>query len=277
MTVTARPASGARASGSPPVRPLPVAGTIAALSAAALGIATLGTITLIGWIAAPHAGFGAGLPGVLRIAADAWLVAHHAGFALASGRVGMLPLGLVVLPGALLWRAGAAVARATGGYRLRHAGQTALAIAVPYTVIVELCALLGRTSWVTPSPWQAPLAGFTLAIVAGGIGAARAIAPSRGFAGFLRLLPDRPRSVVIGAAGGFCVLIAAGAVLVGASLAVHIHQAARLTADLSPGSVGGVLLVLLQLAFLPNAVLWGTAYAVGPGFSVGAGTIVAPT
>lgn len=144
---------------------------------------------------------GAGLPGVLRTAADAWLVAHHTGFALTSGRVGMLPLGLVVLPGALLWRAGAAVARATGGYRLRHAGQTALAIAVPYTVIAELCALLGRTSWLTPSAWQAPLAGFTITIVAAGIPGHR---DARGVCGgggaTARCVPGTIRPILTGVA-----------------------------------------------------------------------------
>ena len=261
-----------------PVRQLIAAGVVAAASAAALGMATLTTVTLIGWIAAPHvAGLGAGLPGVFRAAVQVWLVAHHAGFGLPTGRVGMLPLGLVVLPGALLARAGAAVARAIDGHRLRHAALAALGLAVPYTVIATLAALLARTDLVQPSVIEAPVTGFLVAFIAGGIGAARVVAPSRGFKGFLRLLPDRPRSLVIGSFGAASVLVIAGAVLTGASLAVHAPTAAKLTADLAPGFVGGILLVLLQIGYLPNAVLWGLSYAVGPGFAIGSGTIVAPT
>lgn len=261
-----------------PPRQLIAAGIVAALSAAALGMATLTTVTLVGWIAAPHvASFGAGLPGVFRSAVQAWLVAHHAGFALPSGRVGMLPLGLVVLPGALLCRAGAAVARAIDGHRLRHAALAALGLAVPYTIIATLAALIARTDLVRPSLVEAPVTGFLVAFIAGGIGAARVVAPSRGFKGFLRLLPERPRSLVTGSFGATAVLVIAGAVLSGASLAWHLGDAARLHGALAPGFVGGILLVLLQLAYLPNAVLWGLAYAVGPGFAVGSGTIVAPT
>jgi hypothetical protein len=44
----------------------------------------------------------------------------------------------------------------------------------------------------------------------------------------------------------------------------------------SRGSTGSALL-LLQLAVVPNAVVWGSSYALGSGFAVGVGTAVAPT
>ena len=89
--------------GARPARPLVVTGAIAACAAAATGLAVLVTLTAIGWITAPHVGIGSGLGGVLRTAALLWLVAHHVGFTVrGAGRIGMLPLGLVLLPGALL-------------------------------------------------------------------------------------------------------------------------------------------------------------------------------
>lgn len=277
MTTTVRPTGifGTGLVESP--RQLFTAGGLAALSAAALGLATLTTVILLGWIAAPHVSLGKGLPGVFRTAVQVWLVAHHAGFDLPGGRVGMLPLGLVVLPGALLCRAGAGVARATGGHRLRHAAQAALGLALPYAAIAGVLSLIGGTGSTHPSVWQSVLTGFLVPFLAGGIGAARVVAPSRGFRGFLRLLPERPRSLTVGSFGAVSVLLAAGAVLAGASLAVHAHDAADLTSRLAPGVIGGILLVLLQIVYLPNAVVWGLAYAVGPGFAVGSGTIVAPT
>ena len=94
-------------------RPLVVTGGIAACAAAASGLAVLITLTAIGWITAPHVGIGTGLGGVLRTAAMLWLVAHHVGFTVrGAGRIGLLPLGLVLLPGALLAVAGRWVVRA---------------------------------------------------------------------------------------------------------------------------------------------------------------------
>jgi hypothetical protein len=38
-----------------------------------------------------------------------------------------------------------------------------------------------------------------------------------------------------------------------------------------------ILLLLVQLAYVPNAVIWAVSYMLGPGFAFGAGTVVAPT
>jgi hypothetical protein len=73
------------------------------------------------------------------------------------------------------------------------------------------------------------------------------------------------------------VLLASGAVLVGAALAVHATQARSLYDVLAPGIIGGLLLLLVEVVYLPNAVIFGMAYAIGPGFAVGAGTSVSPT
>ena len=86
-------------------RPLVLTGALAAAAAAGTGLAILTLLAAIGWVAAPHA--GSGLTAVLRAAGAIWLVGHHVGFTLrGAGRIGLLPLGLVLLPGALLWRAG---------------------------------------------------------------------------------------------------------------------------------------------------------------------------
>ena len=75
-------------------RPLAVTGAIAAFAVAGTGVALLTTLTAIGWITAPHAGLGNGLPGVLRTAITLWLAAHHVAFSLhGAGQIGMLPLG----------------------------------------------------------------------------------------------------------------------------------------------------------------------------------------
>jgi hypothetical protein len=70
-------------------------------------------------------------------------------------------------------------------------------------------------------------------------------------------------------------LIAGAAVLV-TSLWMHLKQVEALHQTLQPGVAGGIALVLLQLAFAPNAIVWSASYALGSGFSVGAGSVIAP-
>jgi hypothetical protein len=254
-------------------RPLVVTGAIAAGAAAGSGLVALTMLVLAGWIAAPHAGLG--LTGVLRTAAALWLVAHHVGFTLhGAGRIGMLPLGLVLLPGALLWRAGRWVVRSGGVARVRHVGYAAVALAVPYALVSGALALSSASRLVAPSPLQAVIAGFLLALVAGGLGGARALAPWRQLAS---LLSVRCRSVIIGSSGALAVLAAAGASLAGASLAAHLGEFRSVNAALEPGLVGAVMLLLAQVAYVPNAIIWAISFMLGPGFAFGSGTVVAPT
>jgi hypothetical protein len=230
-------------------------------------------LVLAGWIAAPHAGVG--LPGVLRTAADLWLVGHHVGFALhGTGRIGMLPLGLVLLPGALLWTAGRWVVRRGQVARLADVGYAALALAVPYGLVAGALALAGQSEQATPSLPQAVLSGFLIALVAGGLGGARALAP---WGRLIHLLSPRSRSVFLGSVGALTVMTAAGAILAGASLSASMGGFRSVDAALAPGLVGGGLLLLVQIAFVPNAVVWSICYTLGPGFAFGTGTVVAPT
>jgi uncharacterized protein DUF6350 len=285
VSVSAEPSLAPDSEGSPgrgdghtpraqPTRPLVVTGGIAACAAAASGLAVLVTLTAVGWITAPHVGIGAGLGGVLRTAATLWLAAHHVGFTVrGAGRIGMLPLGLVLLPGALLAMAGRWVVRTGAVTRLRHVGYAAIALALPYALLSGALAVASRTVVASPSLPQAVVAGFLLALVAGGLGAARGLAP---WSRLASLMPARPRSVVLGMLGSFAILAAAGAVLAGASLAVHLPEVRAASDALAPGPAGAALLLLAQLAYVPNAIVWAIAYILGPGFAFGTGTVVAP-
>ncbi len=81
-----------------------------------------------------------------------------------------------------------------------------------------------------------------------------------------------PRAVL---AAQLAMLVAGAAVLV-TSLWMHLKQVEALHEALQPGVAGGIALLLLQLAFAPNALMWSASYALGSGFSLGAGSVVAP-
>src|SRR5579875_1662426 len=105
-------------------------------------------------------------------------------------------------------------------------------------------------------------------------GSARGLAPWRRLAA--RVAP-RPRSVILGMVAALAVLTACGALLAGASLAVHLTAYRKAVAALSPGAGGSALLLLAGLSYLPNSVIWAIAYMLGPGFSFGTGTAVSPS
>ncbi|WP_157252404.1 DUF6350 family protein [Nonomuraea typhae] len=277
-------------------RPLPVSGMLAAAATLGVGLAVLTTLTLVGWMAAPRGTLGQGLPGVFRTAAQLWLAAHHAGFAISGGRVGLLPLGLLVLPGFLLYKAGRWMAR-DADLRLRlparlpknspkekaHArrraqlllvGQAGVSLAAPYALLAGLIALVAQNDVTQPFIGEALLSHFLLAFVVGVLATARTIGPWRSM---LRLLPERVRALTVGTAVATAIMLAGGLMLVLVALVLNFQDVRALSGQLNTGFVGGVLLLLLQGLYLPNAVVWGMSYIAGPGFAFGTGTLVAPT
>lgn len=255
------------------LRKLLAAGASAACTAAGIGLAVVTMLALAGWIAAPHSGLG--LVGVLRTAAVLWLVGHHVTVQVSgAGEIGMQPLGLVALPGTLLWRAGRSVVRGHRVTGLREAVAVALAVAMPYAALSGGLAVASRSGLAAASIPQALLAAFVIAFVAAGSGAARALAP-RAQVG--ALISARARSVLAGSAAALAVLIAAGAMATALALAGDVQRFNDVYRLLDPGVVGAGLLLLAQFGYLPNAVIWAVAYMLGPGFAVGAGTVAAPT
>ncbi|MCG5220708.1 cell division protein PerM [Streptosporangium soli] len=277
-------------------RPLPVSGMLAAAWTLGVGLAVLTTLTLVGWIAAPSGSLGPGLPGVFRTAAQLWLAAHHAGFAIPGGRVGLLPLGLIVLPAFLLYRAALWMARdadlrlrlparlpkgssrdlATARRRAQLVliAQAGISLAAPYALLAGMIALVARNEITQPHIGEALLSHLILAFLAGSLATARTIGP---WSLMLRLLPERMRALMLGTATALVIMLGAGLVLVLGAIVVNFDQVRELSNSLAPGFVGGLLLLLVQGLYLLNGVVWGMSYIAGPGFAIGTGTLVAPT
>ena len=190
------------------------------------------------------------------------------------GRIGLLPLGLVLLPAVLIERAGRWMTREGHVAGLLEVGPAAMSIALPYALFTGAVALASGTSVATPSLWQAVMMGFLIALLAGGFGAARCLAPWRKLAG---RVPPRPRSVLLGMVAALALLAGFGALLDAISLMVHLSAYKQAVAALNPGIFGSVLLLLASLCYLPNSVIWAIAYMLGPGFSFGIGTAVSPS
>lgn len=268
-----RPAPG-RALGEPsPERSgsIVLAGVTAAVCAAAVGLLAVLVPVVVLWALEPQD--GAPLDAAFRVTADLWLLAQGAGLRVVLGSgahalVGLVPLGLTAPMAALLVRAGR---RATDGrpvVRGRLAFAWAAAIAVPYAIIAGVVAVVSGSGTVSAAPWRAAVGALLLsgACTLAGSSTRRPWADAR--------------AAVAGAVRGSLVavltLLAAGSVLAGASLAVHASAAGAIAHDTGSGVVGSTGLMLVGLALLPNAVVWGLSYTLGTGFAVGAGTSVSP-
>ena len=254
----------------PARQPLEAGLTAAAWSVGA-GLIAIALPVLLVWAADARTGAGAGE--AMRAAGQVWLVAHGVDLRVPAGSLGIVPLGLVLLPLALLVRAGGHIARECRVVRLRDALVLAGAVAGPYAVLAAVVAALARTTAVQPVSWQALLGGLLIGFAGSLAGAMRAadlwptVPP---------LLRQRGVRLLTGTTAALGVLLGAGALVTAGSLLLHLGRARDLAAASAPGLVGGVALLLLGLLLVPNAAIFGAAWLAGPGFAVGVGTTVGP-
>jgi hypothetical protein len=94
---------------------------------------------------------------------------------------------------------------------------------------------------------------------------------------WVRRVPGWVRSVAYGALATFLLLLVASAVLVAVMVMLGLNQAATVMSGLHLAPGDYVMYTLATMAVAPNAVLFGAAYLLGPGFAVGTGTVVSPT
>jgi hypothetical protein len=208
---------------------------------------------------------------VLRTGAAFWLLGHGARLQLPDGTAALLPLGLSVLFALLASRAGAKVARVRpAAVRNRAVLGSGLAVGVPYAVTAALIAAVAGGGGLHVSAGSAALCSFALAVPAAAVGAWRELPSSR-------MVSGPVRAVAAGVAAAGAALIAVCALVAGIALLVHVTDAADLAKPARAGAVGGMGLLLLQAALAPNVMAWTGAYILGPGFAVGAGTIVGPS
>jgi hypothetical protein len=179
-----------------------------------------------------------------------------------------VPWGLTVVTAAMLWRFGGYAAR-----RVTPASSTgpfgvAVVVTLAYALPVLGAAIFLGEPWRAPGRWAAVLLVLLVAAWAGaGARVGRPIGSS-----WPAALARLPRAV----AGAVGVLLLAGTAVLALGLVTGWDRVVDLNAALRAGAAGTALLVVLQASVLPNALVWSGSYALGAGFSMGSGTVVAP-
>ncbi|MFE4718408.1 DUF6350 family protein [Streptomyces sp. NPDC056728] len=264
--------------------------------AAGLGLGSSAVLVMVLWISSPYPDSGPG--GALHAAAALWLLAHGAEVIRTdtlSGTpapIGVAPLLLLVLPVWLLHRAARdAVEGEDDGDAPQMAWWTAwCGVVAGYLLVGGGAAFYASGGELRPS-WPSVTAHLTVvAVAAAGAGIWTAYGrPRTPLPALLRhrldALPDGRREAFVrrllpvaarAAAAGALVLVAGGALVVAASTVWHMGAVRHSFEQMTGVWSGRLAVLLLAAALVPNAAVWGAAYALGPGFALGGGSVVGP-
>ena len=220
-----------------------------ALRSVALTLFPLAFISLFAWASSGSTAGNTGDP----VRASAWLYlgAHLIPFVVPGGKLTVLPLLAVVYPMWAIRRGLPAVETAfskLNGARIIYS--------LWYAMLSELLAVLSIYHGVRANLYLTPLMTFAIAMFA--------------TADFQR---RRLRSFYF-ALYLFAIALGIGAITFAVALAAHLSEMKSISVLLNTGLIGGVLLVLVQLLYLPNIALAAIAYLTGIGFSFGAHSLL---
>lgn len=260
-----------------------------ALTAGLGGVAAAGVLLTIclglgvtGWFLSDAGAHGEPRD-ALRVGALAWLAGHGSGVLVAGVPVTVVPLLLTVSAAWLTWRIGHRVGdsvsghgpdadQITDGERDWTVPVATLVFAVGYSAVTVL-ALRAAAEGVSSST-RAVAWSLLLSAVVGGT----AIAVGSGRAAiWAALLPPDLRATV-----ATCGAILRGFLLVSlmtfvAALVVDLGTAANVVSGLHLSAGEATIYVAGSALLVPNATVFAGSYLLGPGFTVGAQTMVTPT
>lgn len=270
-----------------------VLAAIDAVIAAAVGVAAaLAPLTLF-WVLGlgGTADWGALWPAAVRVwqlghfvplhitLADEYLIATGIPVDGAQFVLSLAPLAFAVFTAVFAARSGARAARAGAWLVGVGAGTVtfaALAAGMWATAGNPVAAVYGWQSLLLP----------TLMFALPALGGALVGAWRHGDDGLIDDLRDRldahPRWTAVPAASaralGIAVagLVGVGALLIAVATIARGGEVVALFEAAHVDATGATIIALGQLAYLPTLVVWGAAFAAGPGFAVGAGTTVSP-
>ena len=231
-----------------------------------------------------------------RLAGQAWLLIHGVPLHLAqvnlgtagqpgSGSLSLIPLGLTLIPFLLAWRAGRRLARASYTDQL---WQAFLGAWLVYAAFGAATGFVCRTSDVVINLWFAmsiPLISFGLGMVVGARREAGSWSRLIGVDAVKWLAKTSQHSrwagSYVGSAmkAGFVATMAAvalAALLLAVDIVWHWTDIIAVYEGLKAGALGGAVLTIAQLGFLPNLVIFTLAWSSGSGFALGVGSTAGP-
>ncbi len=268
----------------PATRPLTVVATFGGLTAAAIPLGICLVIGLIGWFSVDAGAHGSPRDG-LRTGALGWLMGHGSGVRIDGVVVTMVPLGITALAAYGIWRVahrigqqlathGPDAGRIDDGERDWTVPAATLLFAIGYAATAVLVATLAATPATDPSAERVLVWSMLMASLLGG----SAIAIGSGRAAiWTAALPETLRSAVRACAHMLMMWVWLCVAAFVIALLLDLSTAANVMSQLGVNAADAIVLTALSLLVVPNAVVFAGSYLLGPGFAVGAATVVSPS
>jgi hypothetical protein len=265
-------------------------------SAQAAVISALVVIAPIVAVWATSGFLNSGFDVLARLAGQAWLLIHGVPLQLTAvegataalpqdATLSLVPLGLTLIPFLLAWRAGRRLARASYTDQL---WQALLGSWLVYAAFGAATGFVCRTPDVVIDLWFAalvPLVPFALGMVVGarreagswsrliGVDAVDWIARTSQHS---RWAGSYAGSAVRAGVVSVIAAFALSAALLAVDLLIHWDLIIAVYEGLDAGPMGGAVLTIAQLGFLPNLAIFALAWTSGSGFALGVGSHAGP-
>ena len=256
----------------PAGRPAIVMSAVGALWALIVGGIVVALIAGTVWLSAGDGSEPLG--SVFGVIGAAFAVVNAVPFGTGHEGITLLPWGWTLLPIALLIYAGRWAATRS---RIRGSRDAVLLLVsgpLLYGIVVAVGASTGRRlldEW-TANPVRALLTGIALAAVSMGVGAltSTTAAPLRA------RVPSMLADALHAGAIALGTLIGVAALLLAVSMTASFGQALDIATYLDAGLVGGLILLLIGLGYLPVLVVWSLAYLLGAPVALAGETFASP-
>ncbi|MCW2581169.1 MAG: conserved rane protein of unknown function [Blastococcus sp.] len=241
-------------------------------AAAAVSLAGLAGLTLALVVVQtldPAGGFGVGSS--ITLAGRLWLLAQGAELDIGSGPLILAPLLLTLAAAWGLVQAGRGITRLCDEEAPRSAVRAGGVVVVMHVLVSALIGLLvdAPDARVGLLRTVVGATALSLACVGWGVGRESGLLDSA-----LDRLPVNTRPMLRGVLAGLLAAMALCTTVVAVALVSDARGYATLSGSLGGAAAGGLGLLGLALLLLPNAAAAVLGLAAGPGFSVGAGTLV---
>ena len=240
-----------------------------ALAVTVAGLVGLGLALVVVQTLDPTGGLGTGES--LALAGRLWLLAQGGELDVGGGPLVLAPLLLTL---GIAW----GLARAARGLARVHdidAGPVAVRgsglLVTAHVLLTLVLALVVDTPRAGVGMLRTLLGAAVLGVVAVGWGVGR---ESGLLDGALDRLPGAPRPLLRGVLAGLLTALALCTAVIAVAVASDAHGYAALSDSLGGAAAGALGLLGLEVLLLPNAAAAVLGLAAGPGFSVGAGTLV---
>lgn len=265
-------------------RPLVLVATLGGAAAALGPLVVCLALGVVGWFLTDAGAHGTSGDG-LRVGALGWLLGHGSGVRVDGVPVTAVPLAITLACAWTVWRVGLRVGDSVSGHgpdadriadgeRDWTVPMAAGLLAAGYVVVAVLTCVLAADAGSGVGTGRVVAWSLLLCLALGApavaVGSGRAAIWAATVPPVLRLALPACRQVLV------AWLLVAGVAFL-AALVLDLGTAANVMSQLHTDAGAATLLVLVSLLVVPNALAFSGSYLLGPGFSVGVGTVVSPS